>query len=119
MNSTVKQIAKRRIQILFQQALISFDQDQMLAKNYISAARKIAMAARIRLPPEYSHQICKDCNNLLVIGKNSRVRIRSQREPHVVMTCLNCGKKTRYPMRENKKEQDRIEQNNNQNEAPC
>ena len=109
MNSTVKQIAKRRVQILFQQAVIGSDKDQLLVKSYISAARKIAMAARMRLPREYSRQICKDCNALLVAGKNSRVRIRSQRESHVVITCLNCGRKTRFPIREAKKEKNRIE----------
>lgn len=62
------------------------------------------MAAKIRLPVMYRRQICKKCNSLLVVGDNCRVRIKQRREPHVVVTCLNCGSQTRIPIRKKKGE---------------
>ena len=88
-----------------------------LAMQYIKSARKIAMAAKIRLPVEFRRQTCKNCNALLVQGYNCRVRVKQKREPHVVITCLNCGNQTRI-MFGKKKEQNVLEQNNNSNETP-
>ncbi|MCW4018879.1 MAG: ribonuclease P protein component 4 [Candidatus Bathyarchaeota archaeon] len=118
MNYTAKQIAKKRIQILLQQATQVHKTNPALARSYVWSARKIAMAVRIRLPSEYKRQICKKCNTLLVPGESSRVRVRPQREPHVVVTCLHCGNQTRIPLKLKNKEKVRIEQNNIQNEAP-
>jgi ribonuclease P protein subunit RPR2 len=116
MNSTAKQIAKQRVQILFQQAARIYKANPQLAQRYIATARKIAMAARIRLPTGYKRQICKNCNALLVPGWNCRVRVKAQRETHIVVTCLACGNQTRIPLRA-KKERMELEQNNYQNET--
>jgi putative YhbY family RNA-binding protein len=91
----IKQIAKQRIQILFDQAKKVCKTDPQLATQYIKSARRIAMAAKIRLPLEFRRQTCKNCNSLLVQGSNCRVRIKQKRESHVVITCLNCGNQTR------------------------
>ena len=111
-NSTAKQIARQRVQVLFQQATRTYKANPQLAQSYICTARKIAMAARMRLPTAYKRRICKNCNTLLVPGESSRVRIRPRREPHVVVTCLKCGSQTRIPLKEKKKEKTEIEQNN-------
>ena len=116
MDTATRQIARRRITILFQQAEKTSKEHPKLAQRYIENARKIAMAARIRFPTSYTRQICKNCNTLFVHGQNCRVRIKQRREPHTVITCLNCGHKTRLLLRK-KKEKTRIEQNNNQNET--
>jgi ribonuclease P protein subunit RPR2 len=118
MNYTAKQIAKQRVQILFQQATRTFKTNPELAKSHLVTARKIAMAARIRLPTNYKRQICKNCNALLVPGTTSRVRIQPRRESHLVITCLQCGNQKRIPMKTKNKEKTKIEQNNNQNETP-
>ncbi len=117
MNSTAKQIARQRVQVLLAQASRKYRANPELAQSYLWAARKIAMAARIRLPPAYKQRICRECNVLLVPGESSRVRIKPKREPHVVVTCLKCGCQTRIPLKAKNKEKKRIEQNNNQNEA--
>ena len=75
------------------------------------------MAAKIRLPLEFKRQTCKECNSLFVQGSNCRVRVKQKREPHVVVTCLNCGNQTRILLSK-KKEPKQLEQNNNSNEAP-
>ena len=116
--TNVKQIARQRVQILFEQAKQVCKTNPQLAMHYIKSARKIAMAAKIRLPVEFKRETCKNCNVLLVHGYNCRVRIKPNREPHVVMTCLNCGNSTRI-MLSKKKEQKELEQNNYQNETPC
>jgi len=117
LKSTAKQIAKQRIQVLFQQAKNIYKSNPQLSSRYIATARKIAMAAKIRLPTLYKRQICKNCNMLLVPGDNCRVRIKQKREPHVVTTCLNCGYKTRILLKK-KKEKTKFEQNNQSNETP-
>ena len=117
MKSTAKQIAKQRIQVLFQQAKSVYKSNPQLSSRYIATARKIAMAAKIRLPTAYKRQICKNCNMLLVPGDNCRVRIKQKREPHVVITCLNCGCKTRILLRK-KREKIKLEQDNYPNETP-
>ena len=46
MNSTAKQIARQRVQVLFQQARRTYKANPQLAQRYIATARKIAMAAQ-------------------------------------------------------------------------
>lgn len=116
--SNVKQIARQRILILFEEAKKIAKTDPKLATQYVASARKIAMAAKIRLPVEFRRETCKECNSLFVHGVNCRVRIKQKREPHVVVTCLNCGNQTRMLLRE-KKEHTQLEQDNYSNEAPC
>ena len=115
--SSIKQIAKQRIEILFEQAKLVVKANHKFAAEYIGSARRIAMAAKIRLPIEFRRETCKDCNVLFVHGVNCRVRVKQKREPHVTVTCLNCGKQTRYMLK--KKVQNTIEfQDNYTNEAP-
>jgi ribonuclease P protein subunit RPR2 len=114
--SNVKQIARQRIQILFEQAKLAGKAQPNLAMQYVKSARRIAMAAKVRLPIEFRRETCKECNSLLVQGVNCRVRVKQKREPHVVVTCLNCGNITRIMLR--KKEQKTFEQDNNKDETP-
>jgi len=83
----------------------------------VGSARKIAMAARIRLPWEFKRRTCKRCDTLFVYGDNCRVRVRQKREPHVVITCLKCGWQTRILLR--KKVEKKIEQDKVKDEAAC
>jgi ribonuclease P protein subunit RPR2 len=116
--TSVKQIARQRIQILFDEAMNVCKSDPQLAMQYVKSARRIAMSAKIRLPVDFRRQTCKNCNALLVQGYNCRVRIKQKREPHVVITCLNCGNQTRILLSK-RKEQEIREQNNYTNEASC
>ena len=109
--TSVKQIARQRIQILFEQAKIVSKSNPQLAMQYVKSARRIAMAAKTRLPVEFRRETCKSCNALFVQGYNCRVRIKQKREPHIVVTCLNCGNQTRLLLGK-KKEQKELEQNN-------
>ncbi len=99
MSSNVKQIAKQRVCALLEQVQEIRKDNPELARRYVRNARRIAMAARIRLPPEYKRHICKNCDTLLVYGENCRVRLRQKREFHVVITCNECGYVTRMLLR--------------------
>jgi ribonuclease P protein subunit RPR2 len=98
LGSDVKQIARQRIAILFEQAQETCSQNPKLAQRQIFIARRIAMAARIRFPKPFKQQICKKCNLVFIQGENCRVRIQKRRQPHVVTTCLSCGHVTRTPI---------------------
>jgi ribonuclease P protein subunit RPR2 len=116
----IKQIAKDRITILFAEAKKIGRTNPKLAAKYVDSARRIAMAAKIRLPLEFRRETCKECNSLFVHGVNCRVRVKQKREPHVVITCLNCGNQTRIRLKQKPtKEIHNLEQDNNQNETPC
>jgi ribonuclease P protein subunit RPR2 len=117
MNGAAKQLARQRVQILFQQAKNTYKANPALASRYVETARKIAMSARIRLPTVYKRQVCRSCNAFLVPGETSRVRIKPRREPHIVITCLKCGSQTRIPLKVKSKEKTEIEQNNHEDEA--
>ncbi len=114
----VKQIARMRIQILFDEAKKASGSDPELAMQYVKSARRIAMAARIRMPLDFKRQTCKNCNALLVQGNNCRVRVKQKREPHVVITCLNCGNQTRIMLRKRTEQENLEHQNKNTNETP-
>ncbi len=113
---SVKQIASQRIDILFEQAEAVIKTNPQLAAEYVKVAQKVAMSARFALPAEYKRRICKHCGGFLVVGFNCRVRIQQKREPHVVVTCLNCGYNSRIMLRK-KKDRVEIEQNNDSNET--
>jgi len=89
----------QRIHTLFRLANEAFDEDPSLAQRYVDIARKIAMSARIHLPTEYRRQVCRHCKSFILPGVNCRVRIKQKREPHLVITCFNCGKHMRIPIK--------------------
>lgn len=102
MNETRK-IALQRIQILFELAKQKIREEPQLAQRYVKIARRIAMRTRLRLPAEYRRMICKHCKSFIYPDVNCRVRLQRRREPHVVMTCLICGKHTRIMLKPSKK----------------
>ena len=116
MHSSTKQIAEQRIRILFDQAKTVHGTDPALSSRYVETARRIAMAAKIHFPTRYRRQVCRECNSLLVVGDNCRVRIKQKREPHLVVTCLNCGSHTRILLKK-KKEKPKFERNKDTNET--
>ena len=98
MDVAVKRIARQRIQTLFLLARETYHEDPSLAQRYVDIARRIAMAAKIRLPKEYRRQVCRHCKSFILPGVSCRVRIKQRREPHVVVTCFKCGKPMRIPL---------------------
>ena len=99
-----KQIALERISILFALARGKLKEEPELAQRYAKLAREIGMHYKVRLPLEYRRMICKNCKEFILPGVNCRVRTRTRRESHVVITCLKCGGQTRIPLRQKEEE---------------
>jgi ribonuclease P protein subunit RPR2 len=97
--NTNKKIAMQRIRRLFELSKDVLQEDEALAQRYVSLARKISMASRVRIPREYSRLICRGCKRFILPGVNCRVRIQQSREPHMVITCGYCNKHKRFPIK--------------------
>jgi ribonuclease P protein subunit RPR2 len=94
--SKQKEIAKERIEILFEQAKLQFPKNKSLANRYVTLARKLAMKVRVRIPQEYKRKFCKHCHKYLQPGINSRTRTRDGK---VIISCLECKKFMRIPIK--------------------
>ncbi|GAB4308833.1 MAG: hypothetical protein Kow0069_07390 [Promethearchaeota archaeon] len=94
----MKQIAKERVHILFGLAEEVHATRPERAHRYAQLAKKVAQAARVRLPANYRRRICRGCGHHLIPGLNCRFRMQSRkgRASRVVRTCLDCGHLTRY-----------------------
>jgi len=88
-----KKIARERIEVLFEQALLAFSAHPERSNRYVDIARRIAMRQRIRIDREFRRQYCHHCYSFFVPGKNMRVRVH---RGNVVVTCHSCKRKTRY-----------------------
>lgn len=102
--NTTKQMALQHVRTLFGKAREVIHENPELAQHYVRMARKIAMSTKSRLPSEYRRQICRHCKSFILPGVNCRVRTQQRREPHIVVTCLICGKHQRIPLKSRKRE---------------
>ncbi|MEM2927157.1 MAG: ribonuclease P protein component 4 [Candidatus Bathyarchaeia archaeon] len=91
------------MEALFELAVKVFPKNRSLAQRYVEIARRIGMRYKVRLPKTCRRLLCRGCKGLMLPGQNCRVRLRSKGEPHVVITCLTCGRITRIPLRAKRK----------------
>ncbi|MBC7085533.1 MAG: ribonuclease P [Methanomethylovorans sp.] len=89
-----KELAKERIQKLFELAESEHKLKPYRSDEYVGIARKIGMRYLVRFPRELKVRYCKTCGSYLVPGNNCRFRLRKK---CVVLTCLKCGSVKRYP----------------------
>ena len=99
----MKKIAERNIRRLLDLSFKVFPKDRELSKRYVDIALKISMKTRTRIPAEYKRFICRKCRTILIPGVNCRFRLQPRREPHIVRTCLECGRVTRFLLRKSRK----------------
>jgi len=92
-----RRIPLERYERLIAMARRYLREDPQLAHRYAHLARRIALRNRLRPPPRLKHAVCKRCGAPLVPGVNARVRLRRRREPHLAVTCLECGYVRRHP----------------------
>ncbi len=92
-----RKIAKQRIDTLYRIAQETVHTDSERAKRYIQLMRRIAQRTRTHLPLEVRRGICRKCDTVLIQGFNSHTRLKQKREPHIAVTCQNCGNVTRLP----------------------
>ncbi len=96
---STSRIALERINILFKLAKENYNCRRDLSRRYVELAKKIAMRSRIRMPENINRQICKKCYTMLIPSVSSLIRIKPRREPHISITCLNCGAIKRIPLK--------------------
>lgn len=63
---------------------------RVLAAQTGALASAIGRRCVTRLEPALKRTLCKGCGTSLVYGVNARVRHRSRRQKHLVVTCLTC-----------------------------
>ncbi|MFB6295210.1 MAG: ribonuclease P protein component 4 [Candidatus Nanohaloarchaea archaeon] len=83
-----EQIARERIDILFDEAAQAFPEHPDRADRYVELARRIAMTVTVSLPAELRERCCPDCHAYLQPGENARVRVEDGVK---TVTCGECG----------------------------
>lgn len=97
--SRIREIALKRIERLFDLAIKMLGERSDLSQRYVEIARKISMRVRVRIPREKRMLICRHCKRFIFPGVSARFRLQPRREPHIVITCLYCGRHMRRPLR--------------------
>lgn len=94
----MREIARERVEYLFERAMTVHETHPDRAQRYVQIARKVAMAARLRIPRHWKRRICHGCKRLIIPGFNCRYRLqsRSGKASRIVLTCHECGHQTRY-----------------------
>jgi ribonuclease P protein subunit RPR2 len=85
----VKELAEERVRLLVDHAIK--EQSPERADRQARVARDIAMHFRLRLPYEIRQLYCKKCKQIIVPGRNSRIRMGRSNTKAVRITCLKCG----------------------------
>ena len=99
-------IAQERIDELFKLAddQLHLHHDKIKANRYAHLARRISMKSNVKIPKKYKRRVCPSCKSYMLPGFNCRVRVRTNRNPHVVQTCLDCNQKKRYLIKKRNKD---------------
>ena len=90
MKDSKKQIATRRIEILFNNALSNAKNNPRLAEKQAEIAKKISMKFKIKMPFEVSSSFCKKCKKFIPPGVRSKIRLGSKPKS-IRITCSYCN----------------------------
>lgn len=88
-------IAKERIDILFDLADEELKKHPERSRRYVQLARKIGLRYNVRLPETVKKKFCKHCNTLLK-PSNSKTRLDKTTKT-ITVFCLSCKKAARHP----------------------
>lgn len=92
-----EEIARERIEILFQEAEKAFAEHPERADRYVELARRIAMKFNLSLPDAVKDRFCPECYAYWVPGETVQVRVKTGNR---VLTCQKCGAVTRRPYKD-------------------
>ena len=90
MKNSKKQIATKRIEILFNNALSNAKSNPRLAEKQAEIAKKISMKFKIKMPFEVSSSFCKKCKKFIPPGIGSKIRLGSKPKS-IRITCSYCN----------------------------
>ncbi len=91
MKNSKKEIATRRILILFDNAVSNARKNPKLAERQAHIARKISMRFKINMPWQIRTSFCKKCKKFIVPAVSSKVRIGRSNIKSVRITCNFCN----------------------------
>ena len=83
-------IARERIDILFSLAEKELEKNPERSRRYIELARNIGKRCNVRLTKGQKRKFCKNCNQLLIPKKTSKIKVDSQKKI-IKIRCMNCG----------------------------
>ena len=90
MKNPKKQIAIRRIEILFNNALSNAKNNLELAERQAEIAKKISLKFKIKMPFEVRSSFCKNCKKFIAPGIASKIRLGSKPKS-IRITCTYCN----------------------------
>jgi len=85
-----KKIGLERIEILFEEAEKTWDEEPELSKRYILLAKRIGQKTETPLPKKLQDKVCENCNQILINSKSCKIRIKKQK---IQKICRECGHK--------------------------
>ncbi|GAM18912.1 hypothetical protein SAMD00019534_020870 [Acytostelium subglobosum LB1] len=86
--------------------------NQVLASFYCNVVHQISRRAVIRVNSSIKRTVCKGCSSLLIPGVSSTVRLKDNRETHVMIKCNQCDKVKRFQTNKNREKNARRKQKN-------
>ncbi|MDC0159426.1 RNase P subunit [Candidatus Nitrosopelagicus sp.] len=90
MKNSKKQIALKRMEILFNNAILNAKNNPSLAQKQAEIAKKISMKFKIKMPFEISSSFCKKCKKFISPGIASKIRLGSKPKS-IRITCSYCN----------------------------
>ena len=90
MKNSKKQIAIKRMEILFNNALSNAKNNPGLAQKQAEIAKKISLKFKIKMPFEVSSSFCKNCKKFIAPGIASKIRLGSKPKS-IRITCTYCN----------------------------
>ena len=90
MKNSKKQIAIKRMEILFNNALSNAKNNPGLAQRQAEIAKKISIKFKIKMPLEISLSFCKKCKKFIAPGIASKIRLGSKPKS-IRITCSYCN----------------------------
>jgi len=90
MKNSKKQIAIKRMEILFNNAISNAKNNPRLAQKQAEIAKKISMKFKITMPFEIRSNFCKKCKKFIAPGITSKIRLGSKPKS-IRITCSYCN----------------------------
>ena len=90
MKNSKKEIATKRIEILFNNALSNAKNNPGLAERQAQIAKKISMKFKIKMSFEVNSSFCKNCKKFIAPGIASKIRLGTKPKS-IRITCMYCN----------------------------
>ena len=95
-----KKIVLEHINVMLQTALEQARKGRLnIAEKLGLLARKLARSTGVKIPRYWKFFFCRKCKTFLIPGVTARIRVRSKREPHIVIYCYKCKNFKRIPIK--------------------